>query len=94
MASYFRDGLPPKSLTKALESLAWALPSLAIIIKSLVCCLIGLLDMLLGSPGNDAECLLLRLLPRCLFTWDVKFGVLGSWLLASTAIPSKSPSPD
>ena len=89
MASYFRDGLPPKSLTKALESLAWALPSLAIIIKSLVCCLIGLLDMLLGSPGNDAECLLLRLLPR-LFTWDVKFGVLGSWLLASTAIPSKT----
>ena len=91
MASYFRDGLPPKSLTKALESLAWALPSLAIIIKSLVCCLIGLpplLAMLLGSPGNDAECLLLRLLP--LFTWDVKFGVLGSWLLASTAIPSKS----
>ena len=93
MASYFRPGLPPKSLTKALESLAWALPSLAIIIKSLVCCLIGLpplllLAMLLGSPGNEAECLLLRLLP--LFTCDVKFGVLGSWLLASTAIPSKS----
>ena len=93
MASYFRPGLPPKSLTKALESLAWTLPSLAIIIKSLVCCLIGLpplllLAMLLGSPGNEAECLLLRLLP--LFTCDVKFGVLGSWLLASTAIPSKS----
>ena len=91
LVSYFRDGLPPKSLTMALESLAWALLSLAIIIKSLVCCLIGLpplLAMLLGSPGNDAECLLLRLLP--LFTWDVKFGVLGSWLLASTAIPSKS----
>ena len=91
MASYFRDGLPPRSLTKALESLAWALPSLAIIIKSLVCCLIGLLPllgMLVGSPGNEAECLLL-LLP--LFTWDVKLlGVLGSWLLASTAIPSKS----
>ena len=91
MASYFRDGLPPRSLTKALESLAWALPSLAIIIKSLVCCLIGLvllLAMLVGSPGNEVECLLL-LLP--LFTWDVKlFGVLGSWLLASTAIPSKS----
>ena len=84
---YFRDGLPPKSLTKALESLAWALPSLAIIIKSLVCCLIGLGLLMLTSPGNDAECLLLRL---PLFTCEEKFGVLGSWALASTAMSPKS----
>ena len=42
---------------------------------------------MLTSPGNDAECLLLRL---PLFTCDEKFGVLGSWALASTAMSPKS----
>ena len=42
---------------------------------------------MLTSPGNDAECLLLRL---PLFTCEEKFGVLGSWALASTAMSPKS----
>ena len=46
---------------------------------------------MLTSPGNDAECLLLR---RPLFTCDEKFGVLGSWALASTAMMSPKSDPD
>ena len=53
-----------------------------------MCCLIGLGLLMLTSPGNDAECLLLRL--PLLFTCDEKFGVLGSWALASTAMSPKS----